>query len=144
MLVVSHDLFPCAVVLRRCVPCVACLQMWQFCQSCKLLDRRVTLADVNRMLQLVRSRHASAVQEAAMARLRCVAVRHVGMLSSSSSSSSLSLSSSSLLALALPLTLSLSSSLSSSPPLPPPPLSHLCVLLAVRASQCNAVDGGPR
>jgi hypothetical protein len=112
------------------VPCVAYLQMWQFCQSCKLLDRRVTLADVNRMLQLVRSRHASAVQEAAMARLRCVAVRHVGMLSFSSSSSS-----SSSLPLALPLPLPLSSSLlSSSPPLPPPPLSHLCCWGCVRRS----------
>ena len=52
------------IVIRSCL----CMQMWTLCQTCKLLDQNVTLADVNRMLQLLRSRHANAVVMAATKR----------------------------------------------------------------------------
>jgi hypothetical protein len=45
-------------------------QLWELCKDCHLLDRRVTVASVNRMLQQLRARHTDAVFAAFVARTK--------------------------------------------------------------------------
>ena len=45
-------------------------QLWELCRHCKLFDRRVTVAEVNRMLQQLRARHTDAVFQSFVARTK--------------------------------------------------------------------------
>lgn len=51
------------LLLRTC-------QLWELCRHCKLFDRRVTVAEVNRMLQQLRARHTDAVFQSFVARTK--------------------------------------------------------------------------
>jgi hypothetical protein len=45
-------------------------QLWELCRHCKLFDRRVTVAEVNRMLQQLRARHTDAVFQSFVSRTK--------------------------------------------------------------------------
>ena len=49
---------------------VYCYQLWELCRHCKLFDRRVTVAEVNLMLQQLRARHTDAVFQSFVARTK--------------------------------------------------------------------------